>query len=778
MKITKKIFLVLLAVAVFVPCMLFSVSAEDTFNAEGIRDIEDIMEYYDLPDYLADNYENGTWNTEYYSGSNSSVVEDPLDPDNKVLKVEGKNNSYSSTSETDKLVVSFNLYIDETTKGEYKLDVKMKDANGVETTTFNTIFSANYNEGAFQYSVWEPTLNNNAGGFVLSDFEGITPEAGKWYKIVIFFNAAQGQYNFKISGDGEATWTYSDVYSLGNVKTMSRFELKTNFSGRTGKILIYLDEVEVYCGTFERSPSNKNNITAQTLLDLDALYNAEDTDLATKVRIANVFYQLIDGYKYVPADTTPELDAVKAVIAKTPEYINYAFANEFVSRVAQFDPTFTYYEKLAFIAGVEYYNEVLPEDSALAGTLGIDEALEAAVKAARVVYSSEIEKCEQIAADSDAFIKAMFAYDADSKNFDGYLKSFADTVAGYTMVDATYAEAVDGVTDFDMTDALASYGAFKAKYDKLYAAATSFISGASDMNTALEAMVASKPGEEAYENAFEVLYKGYLLADSVYNGGDIDENLDENTYAELAALFSVYLDNKDSVVAEIALCDQFNDIMKKAKIATYYTAIKEHLATAALIVDEVRTKYVGIEESKALYAALTKVTAENEDASSAYIAAVNEIAKEGFAEKSFIERKADVDAALSLKAEGDVLGIDGVKEANIILSKASAEIDALIGYSESLIHFVDELKATDSLSQRRALIKEAKVAAERSEPTYQGVADAKVELQSLIADFESDVNSANAAHVAATEKAAELAGAVAPDANVYKAASVIKDFVK
>lgn len=778
MKITKKIFLVLLAVAIFVPCLLFSVSAEDTFNAEGINDIEDIMEYYDLPDYLADNYENGTWNTDYYSGSNSSVVEDPLDPANKVLKVTGKNNSYGSASETDKLVVSFNLYIDAVTTGEYKLDIKMKDANGVETTTFNTIFSANYKTKKFQYSVWDSTINNNAGGFVLRDFEGIAPEAGKWYKIVIFFNAAEGQYNFKISGDGEQTWNYSDVCSLGNVKSMSRFELKTNFSGRSGKILIYLDEVEVYCGTFERSPSNKNNITAQTLLDLDALYNADGTDLATKVRIANVLYQLIDKYGYVPADTTPELDAVKAVIAKAPEYINYAFANEFVSRAGQFDPTFTYYEKLDFIAGIEYYNDVLPEDTALEGTPGIDAILAEAVKAARVVYLSEIEKCAQIAADSDAFIKAMYAYDAECKDFDGYLKSFADTVAGYTMIDATYAEDVEGVTEFDMTDALASYAEFKAKYDKLSGAAASFISGASDMKSALEAMNASKKGEDAYENAFEVLYKGYLLANSVYNGGDIDENLDESTYAELAALFSVYLENEDSVVAEMALCDQFNDIMKKAKIATYYTAIKEHLALAEPLVNEVRTKYVGIEESLALYAALTNVTEGNEDASAAYIAAVAEIGKDGFAEKAFVERKAAVDAALALKAEGDVLGIEGVKEANVILSKASAEIDALVGYSESLIYFVGEIEATESLSQRRALIKEAMVAADRSEPTYQGVADAKEALENLIKDFEADVNSANAVHVAATEKAAELAGAVAPDANVYKAASVIKDFVK
>ena len=63
MKITKRILAVLLLAALLVSCMLLSVSAEDPFNAAGIDDIEDIMEYYDLEDYLADNYENDGWST-------------------------------------------------------------------------------------------------------------------------------------------------------------------------------------------------------------------------------------------------------------------------------------------------------------------------------------------------------------------------------------------------------------------------------------------------------------------------------------------------------------------------------------------------------------------------------------------------------------------------------------------------------------------------------------------------------------------------------------------
>ena len=77
MKLTKRILAILLLAALLVSCLLISASAEDPFNADGINDIEDIMEYYDLKDYLADSYESGKWNEVHYTGTNSEVVADP-----------------------------------------------------------------------------------------------------------------------------------------------------------------------------------------------------------------------------------------------------------------------------------------------------------------------------------------------------------------------------------------------------------------------------------------------------------------------------------------------------------------------------------------------------------------------------------------------------------------------------------------------------------------------------------------------------------------------------
>ncbi len=784
MKNTKRIFAVLLMAALLVSCMLLSVSAEDPFSADGIDEIEDILEYYELDDYLADNYEGGSWNTNYYSGANSEVVEDPTNPDNKVLKVSGRNNAYSSAVETDKLVVSFKLYFAPSMMGEYRLDVKTKDGEGVETQTYNTIFSVNTKAGAFQYSTWDSALNSGEGGFVLTNFEGLVPTAEVWYDIVIFFNAAEGNYNFKISADGGENWTYSGIYMLGNVKTMSRFELKSYIQGKNGSVLLYLDEVEVYCGSFERNPSNKNNITAQTLLDLEAYYLKESTPNSEKLRIAEVLNQLVNNYGYVPADNIPELDAVNAVIEKAPEYINLAYATELIARAAAINSEAGYYERLALLEDIDYYDNALPGNDVLASSpaFSTDAELTEAVIAARERCEAEAEACVKTAEHSAAFIAKMSEYDAESKDYDNYLKPFYDAVTALTQSDDTYAEEVAGVVDYTMTDAVADYNEFIAKFVRLNTASQTFIDGASAMKEALVIInQVADPNDpdlapevkEAYEEAFGKLSSGYAAADSVYNGGDIDEDLDESTYAVLYSLFEVYTANKADMLAKVEASEAFIDIMKKAATATYYTAIVAHITEAESYLGNIRIKYEGTEAAKALYDSLKIAIQSSEAASAEYISAVNAIAEK----TTFDEKRAAVELALSLKELGDVLGISGVKNANIALSMASAEIKSLIKNSENLIIYVAEAKGAATLSERRAVLAKAQNAANNSEDTYEGVVGAKAELAGLIEAYEVEVDAMNSSHTAATKSAADLAGAAAPDEDVYKAVSVIKDFV-
>jgi hypothetical protein len=376
----------------------------------------------------------------------------------------------------------------------------------------------------------------------------------------------------------------------------------------------------------------------------------------------------------------------------------------------------------------------------------------------------------------------MFEYDAESKDYDRVLKPFYDAVNSFTERDETYAEEVLGVVGYTMADAVADYNEFVAKFVRLDTASQIFIDGATAMKEALEVMnQVADPNDPAldpetkaaYEEAFGKLSRGYVAADSVYNGGDIDEYLDESTYAELYSLFEVYVTNKNDIVARIEACETFIDIMKKAATATYYTAIVAHITEAESHLGNIRLKYEGMEAAKALYDSLKVAIESSEAASAEYIASVNAIAEKN----TFEEKRAAVELALSLKELGDVLGIAGVKDANIALSIASAEIDSLIKNSENLIIYVAEVRGAATLSERRAILAKAQNAADNSEDTYEGVAEAKAELESLVSAYKADVEAKNASHTVAAKNAADLAGAAAPDEDVYKAGSVIKDFV-
>ena len=777
MKITKRILAVLLLAALLVSCLLISVSAEDPFKAEGISDVEDVMEYYDLEDYVADNYEDGTWDAESYAGTGSEVVADPANENNKVLKVTGRSDKYSKAAVTDRLVVSFDIRYDASMKGQYKVDVKMVDNLGVESLTYNTMFSVNAGAGLFQYSVWDASLNNGEGGFVVTDFAGITPVADTWYNVVVFFNAEEGSYNFKISADGKESWVYSESYSLGSTEKLISVELKPwrNTDSRNDTIFYYLDNVEVYSGSFERNPANKNNITAQTIIDLDALYVAEDTDFDTKIRIALVLEQLVNKYGYTPEEGTPEIEKVNAIIAKAPSYINRAFAEALVTAASSIDTSIGYYGRLQFVEDSAYYSDSLPanENLATAPAFSEDPALVTAVVAARTVFDLERADLELVAEESTEFVKLMNTYNPDSKDYDGYLKGFYEAAIKFTKCDLTYAEEIEGVEDFGMPEAAAIFGEFVAKYTKLSESATAFITGAKMMQEALEEMATSTPREPVYEEAFGKLSEGYLICDAVYNGGDIDENLDEATYAELYALFSVYLDNKDSIVEQIEACVVFLDIIKKAQTATYYTAIIEHLAAAEECIDLVREKYQGVPEALAIYNALSEAVKGVENASDAYIKAVEAVV----AATTFEAKQAAIEAALALKADGDVVGIAGVKDANIALSREMTAIETIISSSALLKTLVAELENAKTFTERRALLARASVAAANAEASLEGVADAIEKYNSFVEEYNNTISAMNATHAAATEKAVDLAGAASDYAGVYKAADIIKELV-
>ena len=278
---------------------------------------------------------------------------------------------------------------------------------------------------------------------------------------------------------------------------------------------------------------------------------------------------------------------------------------------------------------------------------------------------------------------------------------------------------------------------------------------------------------EAFEVAFANLSSAYELTAEVYNGGDLDQDLDEKTIVGLSDLFDLFNKSDSFIKVQIEECKLFLDVMKKAKTATYYTAIIQHLDDAAEMVGVIRTKYEGIPEAILLYEALTEAIRDAEDASDAYITAVGAISDD----LAFLERQAKIEAACILKAEGDVLGVAGVKEANIALSIHMTAIETLIANSEILVSVVSELESVATFAERRALLAKASEAAIGCEESIDGVAEALEALEGYMSDYLSEVQAMNAAHASAVSKAVDVAGATTSDTGVYKAADIIKNYI-
>lgn len=823
MKITKRILAVLILMALLVCCVLLSVSAEGTkktFNADGISDIEDILEYYSFEYFVADNYEGKGPDSEYYFGDKSEIAPDPIKENNSVLKVTALNNAYKiadTDSPMDSFIVSFDICYDAAMQGEYRLNVKTLDENGVESITFTTLFSVNAADGKLQYSVWDADLNNGEGGFVLTDFEGIAPVADTWYKVVVSFNAPAKSYSFKIlyeNEENEPAQIASDKIFLGNVCAATELSLKSYTSHRGNEVLMYLDDVEIYLGTYERNPAKKGYVTACTLVDLEALFNSEQADLETQVRIARVFEELcLSGKHELVLDYDEAIgitpDSVSEVQSNIGKYVNLAFAKELIRIADSIDVEGGYKSRIEHFSDVNYYNGILPANEELAAAPGIDAELAEKLVSARAAIENERAAWSEIAEHSENFIEAMYSYDDTDKNYDGYLKPFYDKLCGYEKWDITYPAMVAEDESFTMAKAAARYEEFIAKYSAIATVADTFISGASEMKNALPVMTDADTKMKAaleilggidiedenlsesqkalyieqkaiyeeqkaiYEEAFARVANGYFLAKTVYNSGDIHENLEEATYEELFSLLGVYIDNEDFVIQQTANSDKFVQIIKSAEIATYYTSKVERLKEAESYLADLRLLYGGVAEALEKYNELKAAIAEQEAAAVKYIESVAVIASA----QTHAERKAAVEAATALKAEGDVLGFDGVSNANMLLSEAASRIEFEAANSAALITLVKEIAATREFLARRQLLGKAQYAALNSDETIEGVTDAKAALLELIDAYAAEANKMNTAHAASSEMAADLIGSAASDESVYKAASVIKDFV-
>ncbi len=794
MKLTKKILVAVLALALLASCFISSAFAVDDvqgnpFTAKGINEIDDILEYYSCNSYIAENYEKAEdagysdagmyvatgvagesiWEDKSFAKKDGSsirnkipvtteVVEHPDGSGDKALHIDlgyADYAKYLKTSDTDselprKVYFTFDIYFVEGQNSYFEVEVKTEGNNALPLIKFD------FKNTVLQYAPWEPTAKNFGQSV---NYEGFTPEINKWYSVSVCYNA-DGIDNeedgtttkfclFEVyDGDVKVVEKKYDAYGAGGIEQVACTAKSLGaMMDATAHAEMYIDDLEIYEGSFARFPSEKDEITSTTLRELETLFLANATSDADKLAVANVFSELLtmDDGKYETE--------ILGIVAAAEEYVNRAYVAETINRIEKIDVSANYYDRCNHVnLAVAEYNDKLPT-GVITELEGVSADDIAKFNSAREALAAELLMLETIKQHSEGFIAAIGEYDATSKNYYEIVADYTEASKDdYKLRSADYIGVVE---------AEAIYDELKVKHDDMVKDVDEFITFAKEM--------------QENDDTFGSLYTKYVKAKTAYykydempefaNGAFINPDLDDSTHAELAEKKAYFEAEEGKIEQYIEDCNAFNMAVLLASSSDYYNTFVALLdaADALYAVIEADFEYLkdypGLAEGKTIedtYKLLGDLrTAANEKmtATDIYIAAVNAItAAEGF----YAKREA-VNYALSLKAAGDNLSVPGVKEANIALATAAAEINELQGNSEAVIKLVAELQAADSITERRQLVNEiAKFLGENNANVtedFVGVTAAIANYVTEKAELAADIAAVNAAMTSAVKNA-------------------------
>ena len=800
MKLTKKIIVAVLALALLASCFVSAAFAVDTqdapnFTAEGITKLDDILEYYACDDYIAENFEDesdkiygdfSNYDVDYTGDFNYSlperyfelydcmmyfdayyyihetklgVVANPTDPDDKVLSIDlgvddiakYARSSADGKAWTEKVFFTFDVYFDESFMSNGYFDVQIK----LEGKSTNTVlkFDFGYGDSMYNeanpgitgpvvwYAPWDARTNNFSTEY--ATLEGFEPKFNTWYSVTVSFNAEDDVCSFDIVEGGENVAGTS--YDIPGAAGISAFECMGIFQrGETTAwmymedydnpihALMYLDDVEIYEGSYKRTPSEKETIAKTTLKEIAEFYNSEACSAESKLLIADVFYELL-GYDEA---------SILGYVEKAWEYVNLTYVNEIVSRIEKIDATRGYYDRVKYIE-----EEVVPVDGkvkpgVITELIGVPEEKIAILNASREAYAAELAALETIKDHSEGYIAAIGNYDPANKNYDDIVGYYNEALKDeYKLRSPEYVGVAEAEAVFEK---------IAAKYDRMIADTTYFVDVFEDMMAA----PTFGPFYTLYKEASVAFYKYDEMAEFVK--GMINPDLETATNAKLMEAVNTFIEIEPMVEAKAAECEAFNTAVLKASSSDYYPSFIELIDAAedafAVISDEEDEydyvkDYKGInegttiEDTRATLDALKAASADKMTATDLYIVAVNAIdAAEGF----YAKREA-VKAAVALKAAGDNLAVKGVLEANIKLTAYEAEVNEQQGNSESVIALVAKLEAAKTISERRDLIREINQHVAGVANDYEGVAEAVATFNTLVAEFNADVAAINVA---------------------------------
>ena len=747
MKIAKKVLIGLLAVAVLVSGLLVWSFAEDveTPGADTsvtVPDYADVLKYYDplfSTLYLNESYEDGTYGEEVfvsrgsasnfetkiksYAGDNYLQIKlgHILDPDSAVDVAYRVN-----LGETvDKALFSADIAAShEAVKGklcpgcgntESRLTLSLCPSCGTEFETVasdapvvSLFVSQTDMIGAalitFDYTTGRVTYNHGDGYSVV---EGLTASEDQWYSVSVVF--AKTMYSYKITTlvNGEKkVYEMSDIASPINTISSVGIGSEANTDSRCG--IIKIDDFFVQRGLDNRTVGI--DVAAKTAegiaLIRDIVLNSA---IAYEVKLdaISVYDQLVGAY----ADKLVHSEEVDAIIAELEDTLLKFFGDSLVSLASAIDPTNSYNNRVKFIADnqlvIDRVSEFVSEN---------DVAYIAALEA----FKAEADILAVLEVNSLAFQEYLSDYvnnhmDIISSHEYDVLKSF---------VEATEAEfEPDGVKIYDPTypalkDSYALYAVTSANYHNGVKNAEIFCANITVAAAAEAALAEGFTGEFTAEQ-FEASLAAYDII--------VELNFDNDTFPGMEEALQIFegLNNLRSV-SDIAV--RFIDYVDTAEQAIYIFQVEEWLDLAAQYIDEDKNSpnpyYPGIEEALQKYNALRLDIDTKKANADAYIKAVGEI--NGKTGDALIEA---IENALALRELGNILGYEGVSEANIALDNAKSSEELRVLYAEKFIALVAAIDEDADLETRYEQLHLAKQAENKADASIEGVSEAKETLK-------------------------------------------------
>ncbi len=744
MKMSKRIFIVVLMLALVVSGLAFASSAAVEVTVDNY---DAVLEYYECPVLL--NYDFSDPDTQYsdalivYEAQKKTasslehfIVTDADAPGGKYLNLavspaipSGSDNVYLNWNVSDDIGEVESFFLNATVSGtklasgtfKYNPVVQIVVDNNVadpaDAQTIHekgtVIATIDFRGGALSYLSVDSEGNQVMKSVDKTEF---TVSANSWYEIVLAYNGETGACTISLTdvADPNNSVEVLDACAPYEALKSIRLGVQGTYKGyQSGGNVVKISNLSIAQGSFIRDIANSQTDIENRLLGALSLYEASDSE-EFKIDVLKVIDKVF-GYGFV----TENSELISKIDSIADERLSL-YSAKLAAAVAAHAELNDYYSKRANVD-----EHIIFANSLKTSDLSSLTEEEQATVLANIDFILDVD-AELVAreADSEAFISAMAGFeDVAYSNDYASLKSYYEAVKDLSP-DATY----EGVSEY-------------------YGYLDFLIESVEDMESRAETFISAVEIASNSRVDFVTRYENYLIAK--------EDVFDNETYPGITEALAAYNTSVAPYMEQhYTLANNFITYVAKADYSIYISAKQENLDLAAQYKDICHSEFPGVAEAKVLYDEILAYIAEQKVKANAYISAVN--ALDGLTGDAL---KAGIERAQELQKDGNVLGVDGVNEANIKLNKIVSEMELYYRYCEHFISLVNSISNVTVAAEKYNLLLEAKAAEPYADSKYPGVAESSETLRKAINAFNIQVDFVNASFEQASEAAVTLSGA-------------------